>query len=105
MTMKFLVSLPDIAFNALDEIMREDMQLSRSAYIARLVSDEKRRRDEAKAPKRGVGRPRKDENDSEDDEPDYTNDMPKNILHFGRMIGPRELNDIAETQKAFSPKN
>ena len=96
------MTLSDEQGEALAKLMKDDLQTNRTAFIAGLIGAEvQRRRDERN--KRGVGRPRKGV-DEGGDEVDYSDDLPKDILHFGRMIGKRELADIEETQRAFQPK-
>ncbi len=91
---KILVTLSDDLATVLGDLMREDTQNNRSAYIGFLIGQEKTRRNKK------VGRPRKDGEDTEDDfEPDYTDDLPKNIPHFNRRIGAREYADIQERHK------
>lgn len=72
-----------------------------SAFLSRLIVEEARRVEIEKA-KRGPGRPRKEVEEEEDIfklDQDYTDDLPKNIAFFGRMIGKREYEDINERQK------
>ncbi len=96
MSKKILVTLSDDLVTALADLMHEDTQSNRSAYIGFLIGSEKTRRNK----KNPVGRPRKNEQEDEyEEEPDYTHDLPKTIPHYGRMIGQRELSDILERQK------
>ncbi len=107
MSKKILVTFTDEQAQGLDTLMLEDLQSNTTAYLVGLIGAELKRRAEAKAllaAKRPVGRPRKDEEEYET-EPDYSHDKPKNIPHFGRMIGPRELRDIEAAQKEFTPKS
>ncbi len=101
---KILISLSEEQDKALDELMSEDIATNRSAYIASLIGDEMKRR-KVENEKRGVGRPRDSERDGPvipaEDMPDYSDDQPKNIPHFGRMIGKREYQDIEEAAQAF----
>ncbi len=102
---KMMVSFSEQQNEALQGLMKEDMvdSADRSAFIALLIGAEVKRRAEARD-KRGVGRPRKsEEGGGIDSEPevDYTDDIPKNIPFFGRMIGKREYADIQALQHAF----
>lgn len=106
--MKFLLTFSDEQTQGLDTLMRDDLQTNRTAYVAGLIGAELKRRAEAREAvknKKPVGRPRKDADESEYEEtPDYSHDMPKDIPHFGRMIGKRELQDIENAQRDFQPK-
>ncbi len=94
-----LLTLSDDQMQLLDALMVEDVAHNRSAYVGLLISGEFNRR---KA-KRGPGRPLKGSEPIElaDDMPDYSNDVPKNIPHFGRMIGKQEYQDIEAAAQAF----
>lgn len=85
----------DIQFQVFKELMEEDLMDNQSIFIVRLIAEEKKRRDEIKN-KRGRGRPQKEaeEEAPEYEEPDYSDDVPKTIMHYGRMIGKREMADI-----------
>lgn len=103
MSKKILVTFSDEQAAAFEALMAEDLSTNKSAYVAALVGAEVKRR--AAATKRTVGRPRKSEAvDASDEGSDYTDDLPKNIPHFGRMIGARELADIEEAQAEFKPR-
>ncbi len=105
--MKFLVTLNDEQDNALEKLMSEDLATNRTAYLAMLIGAEAKRREEVRN-KRPVGRPRKEDarasEDEYESEPDYSQDKPKNILHFGRMIGKREFDDIQRNSESFAPQ-
>lgn len=97
MSKKILLTFKPDQMAIVDEMMKEDTATNRTAFFVRLVSDEKKRRDIEKN-KRTVGRPRKEEPE-EEAEPDYTDDLPKNIYHMGIKVGKREWDDIQERSK------
>lgn len=64
-----------------------------SAYIGYLLAKEEGLIDG----KRPAGRPRKEDEAPEDlYEPDYSDDLPKTINHYGKLIGKQEMADIEE---------
>ncbi len=90
MSKKIQLTLSPEIEEALAKIMKEDLQTNRAGYIVALIGAEAKRRT-----KKPMGRPKNTAEDVEE-EADYTDDMPKNIPHFGRMIGKREKADIDE---------
>ncbi len=116
MSKKILITLSDAQAAALDALMRQDLADNRTAFIVSLIGAEVQRRQEQHASgfKRPVGRPRKgvDPSSSSQEaasdeyelEPDYSHDLPKDIPHFGRMIGRRELADIESASRDFKPQ-
>ncbi len=100
--MKILLTLSDDQVALLDALMAEDTAHNRSAWVALLISGESKRR-KFEREKRGAGRPPKGSEPVEpaEDVPDYSDDEPKNIPHFGRMIGRREYQDIEAAAQAF----
>ncbi len=111
MSKKILISLTDEQADAMDKLMDRALVSNKSAFIASLIG---RAWQEhlADVTRRPPGRPRKvagpsdDDTDADayEDAPDYAHDMPKNIMHFGRMIGPRELADIERVSGEFKPQ-
>lgn len=94
MRKKILLTLKDDQLAVLEEMMKEDLAVNRTAFFVALIVAEHKRRQEIRN-KRGVGRPRKVEDEYEaEPEPDYTNDLPKVHIHMGSKVGPRELADI-----------
>ncbi len=103
MTHRLLISLSDEQMTILDALMGEDAANNRSAYLAALIAGERKRR-EAEREKRSAGRPRNSEKggiDEDVEKVDYTDDIPKNIPYFGKMIGKREYADIQSLAHAF----
>ena len=98
---KILITLSDKQNEALEVLMAQDLATNRTAFFASLIGAEAQRRKEAGS-KRKPGRPR---NDEEADPFDYSDDLPKNIPHFGEMIGPREYADKEEARSSFLPKS
>ncbi len=101
--MKILLTLSTEQEKALSELMTEDLATNRSAFIAALIGSEAKHR-KVEREKRLPGRPRADEYgpvEPAEDMPDYSDDQPKNIPHFGRMIGRREYQDIEAAAQAF----
>ncbi len=98
---KKMISLSEEQNDALKSLMKADIvdDSDTSMYVGLLIGAEVRRR----ADKRPVGRPRNEEGGGIDSEPaiDYTDDVPKNIPHFGRMVGKREYADIKALSEAF----
>jgi len=94
---RITVYLNKVQSEGLKEMMNEDMGNDNvSAFFVHLLSEEKKRREELKS-KRNPGRPKKEAEVYEEyTEPDYSDDLPKNILHYGNMIGKREMADIEE---------
>jgi len=82
--------------------MAEDVASNRSAFIAMLIGNEYKRREAEKNKHKG-GRPRAEDVEviPAEDLTDYSDDVPKNIPHFGRMIGKREYQDIENAAQAF----
>ena len=86
MSKKVLITLTILQDKALKEMMAADLANNRTAFITSLIGKEyKRRADEDRRP----GRPPIPKKDL-----DYSDDLPKTIPHFGKMIGPRELEDF-----------
>ena len=106
-----MITLSDEQDAALTAIMTRELASSRSAYIAGLIGREYQAM-RADVNRKPVGRPRKVvapsdgavDSDEYEDTPDYSHDTPKNIMHFGRMIGPRELADIQKSSGDFKPQ-
>ncbi len=101
--MKILLTLTDEQSKALEQLMAEDVASNRSAFIAALIGSEAKHR-KLEREKRSAGRPRSEDMDAPapaEDMHDYTHDQPKNIPHFGRMIGRQEYQDIEEAAQAF----
>lgn len=92
----------------LENMMNESHIDNAMIFFSILIAEEYKRREEAKT-RRPVGRPRKDDEEEEEEEEDhdkkYADDLPKNILHYGQMIGQREYDDIANLSSKFSPGN
>ncbi len=111
-TSRILITLSPEQTDALASLMSQDLASNKSAFIGMLIGAEAYRR-ASQSLKRPVGRPKKEErhddmyredgNDYEDT-PDYSHDTPKNIPHFGRMIGPRELADLEDQSEGFKPQ-
>ena len=98
MSKKVLISLTNLQGRALAEMMAADLANNRSAFIAALIGREyKKRADEDRKP----GRPPIKKVD------DYSDDLPKTIPHFGKMIGARELADFEDKmdEKAWLDKS
>jgi len=99
MSKRILITLNDEQQETLAKLMKEDVQSNRAGYIVNLIGAEARRR-----VKKPAGRPKSSEEVEEvEEEKDYTNDLPKNIPHFGRMIGKQELADIEERHESIKP--
>jgi len=96
---KKLITINGLHKDILKEMMEEDRQDSLSIFIGFLLIEEYKRR-QAEKTKRPVGRPRK-EDDEEDEEivPDYTNDLPKDQIWYGKQVGRREMSDILKKDK------
>ena len=60
MSKRIIISLNEKQEVALDKLMADDMEMNRSGYIGRLITQESLRRTEGKE-KRSVGRPKKEE--------------------------------------------
>lgn len=90
----------------LKKIMREKKEDNISSLIgsALVELDEYRMADKKKGV---VGRPRKDEEEAQHDlyEPDYTDDLPKTITHYGRKIGAQEYEDIQEKSRQHNEQH
>lgn len=72
-----------------------------SAYIGYLLAKEEGLIEDNR--KRPAGRPRKEEETLEEyTEPDYSDDLPKTINHYGNMIGKREMADIDARTRAHN---
>ncbi len=100
---KLFITLQDDHMHALESLMAEDMAHSKSAYFGTLIASEVKRR-KADKEKRGPGRPAGGVStpvEPAEDMPDYSDDQPKNIPHFGRMIGQQEYKDIEAAAQAF----
>ncbi len=96
-TKRFLITLNDEQQAVLAQLMREDTASKRATYVVSLIGAEARRR-----VKKPAGRPKAATEEEEvEEEKDYSQDMPKNIPHFGRMIGKIELADIEERQDSI----
>lgn len=104
---RYQIALNEPQNDKLIKMMDEDLQTDVSAYFGMILANEWKQREAEKA-RRPVGRPRKedDEENEEEEDPEikYADDLPKNIMHFGRMIGQREYDDIAELSKQFRAK-
>ncbi len=102
MSKKILLTLKDDQLAALEEVMKDRLLSNRTAFFITLLGEEVARH-RAMKNRKGPGRPKKDtETSSEDDvDEDYTDDLPKNVLWMGSMIGPREHADILERHKAL----
>lgn len=99
--MRITISLTPEQVATLDSMMKDDLQTNRSTYVVYLMSQELKNRTKGKP-----GRPKKEQDDADEEEaePDYTNDLPKNVSYFGEMIGPREAADKEEMRSHFMPK-
>lgn len=83
-----------------DEVLKKLMKEKKEDNISSLIGnalvelDEYRMADK----KKGVGRPPKNEEDIQNElyEPDYSDDLPKTINHYGKLIGKQEMADIEE---------
>ncbi len=103
---RYQVALNEPQNNILKEMMIEDAQTEPSDFFGIILVNEYKRRQEEKS-KRPVGRPKKEEDvepEVFDREKEYADDLPKNIMYYGRMIGPREDKDLNDLQKQFAPK-
>ncbi len=97
---KVFISLSEEQVKALEELMVEDVASNTSAYIASLIGAEAKRR-KAEREKHLIGRKREESEEPAEDMEDYSDDLPKSIPHFGRMIGKREYQDIEVAAQAF----
>lgn len=90
----------------LQEMMLEDGQESFSFFIGSLIASEYKKRKQEKE-KKPVGRPKKagdnEESEEVEDEPDFTDDLPKNKPYYGRMIGARELHYLENREIEMPP--
>lgn len=98
--MRLTVTFNAAQHEALKKIMKDDLQTNVSGYFAYLLAQELKARARPKA-----GRPRKgDEAEAEQEDEDYSTDLPKNIPYFGQNIGPKEYADKEEARRAFMPQ-
>lgn len=104
---KRLVSFNDRHFEMLSQMMQEDGQESFSFVLGTLISKEYKERLEMKN-KRPQGRPKKtigESNEEDDsDEPDFSDDLPKNKPYFNQMVGARELHYLENRKIEMPPK-
>lgn len=104
---KKLITISEIHWNMLNEIMDEKGLDSIFDVIKNIFAEEYKRREEAKT-KRPVGRPRKEEGEEEEEEFDlekeFADDLPKNITWYGTKIGERQFKYYEELQKNFKAK-
>ncbi|MES2006877.1 MAG: hypothetical protein V4436_02080 [Patescibacteria group bacterium] len=91
---------PQTHFDLMTSLMEKTKQINPSSFIFFLLANEEQRQLELQKKLNPVGRPRKEEEEYEP-EPDYTDDLPKNIIYMGSMIGPREKADIDERHRAL----
>lgn len=82
---RIVLILPEQPAQALAALMRAKMQHNATGYLISLIADEYRRMKLDKS----TTNP-----DQEDEQKDYTNDTPKNMPYFGRMVGPKEYQDL-----------
>jgi hypothetical protein len=93
---RITLSLNERQYNDLKKLMEEANQTNYTTYGVYLIMQEVQRIEEIKS-KRGRGRPQKnDEAPDELYEPDYSDDLPKTINHYGKLIGKQEMADIEE---------
>ncbi len=107
MSKRYFFTLSEAQNELFESYLKDGPFPDATAFITAMLADEKKRR-EAEASRRGVGRPRNDELDIPDGEDigiDYTDDVPKNIPHFGRMIGQKEYADIQKRALEFAEHN
>lgn len=100
---RYQVSINEPQKNMLDEMMEEDAQTEVSSFFGIILVNEYKRRQVEKN-KRPQGRPRKEDNEDEEEEDPYINDLPKDINWFNEKIGPKEYADKLELQKQFKPR-
>lgn len=103
---RYQVSINELQKKMLEEMMLEDAQTDVSNFLGFCLVNEYKKRQEEKN-RRPVGRPRKDEEQEDiqfDAEPDWSDDLPKNITHYGQKIGAKQMAYIEELQKHFQPK-
>lgn len=103
---RITIYLNEIQSAGLKKMMSDDMGSDNtSAFMVRLLSEEAKRREESKN-KRGRGRPQKDE-EAPDElyEPDYSDDLPKTINYYGRLIGKQEMEDIEEKTRMHNAQH
>ncbi len=104
------LSLNEEQYAILRELMEQDHATNFTAFVWQCIVNEKKAR-EAEKSKRPVGRPRKDDDD--DDiftKPDFSDDLPKDIVYFGQKIGKKERDWLDRKDEAlkesgmFQPK-
>lgn len=93
---KFLITFNENQMNMMSILLTKYGQTSRTALFSLLMSNDLN--------KRTVGRPAMikdiDENNIQY-EPDFSNDLPKNIYYAGKMIGKREMKYLETKQENF----
>lgn len=90
---KRVITFQGQVLELLDEMMKEDYQSSLSTFVNLLVTQEKKRRDEAKN-KRPVGRPKKDGDDDGHDDPDWEGAVykhPDEMMNADRLCTRTEM--------------
>ena len=100
MSHRIFLAIPDVQWEALQKMMKDDLSTNLTAFVGYLIAQEMKNR----TPK-PIGRPKTKKDDDEEEneqDDDYTNDLPKSIPYFGQMIGPRESADKRALQDAFS---
>ncbi len=94
-----VVSLSAMQLSILEAMMRDDCAEDTGPYIARLIVEANKEREEKKRvsleAKRKPGRPRKEEEEAETEEPRNI-PHPDFIMNPGRMITQSELDDYNE---------
>jgi hypothetical protein len=88
----------------LDEMMKEDAQTDVSTYFGFLIAEVYKARQLEKN-RRPVGRPRKEEDEDEYQEPNYDDDLPKDIFWMGEYIGKRQMADKEAFTREWNSKN
>lgn len=79
--MRLLITLNIEQQNTLTQLMRDDMQTNKTAYIGFLIAQEwKRRKEEKEKPK--AGRPRKEEEELPDEFEPKTLEVPAHLLEY-----------------------
>lgn len=105
---RYQVALNEPQNNMLKEMMLEDAQTDFSSFFGIVLVNEFKQRQLLKL-KRPQGRPRKEEDNNEpveqwDREKEYADDLPKTIMHYGRLIGRREYDEIDNIQNIIDSK-
>lgn len=90
---KRVITFQGIALDLLEEMMKEDYQSNLSNFVNLLVTQEKKRRDEVKN-KRPVGRPTKEKQEDDHDDPDWEGAVykhPDEMMNADRVVTRTEM--------------